>query len=115
MIVASSPQLSVVRLGAWIMHRGALTPIECGVEQTLITRVAANYVARLPTGLGHRRASAQCSQGVKISVAQCVAGLGEHSGANEIPDTWQGEEDFSVTRLTFGAILAQGDPLGLVF
>src|SRR5260221_5703573 len=75
-------------------------PVMDGVLQPFVAGKAADHEALFAAAPGDRSRACQSPQGVVISSAQRLRGLGEQRGENDSADSWQGGKDCYVMVLT---------------
>src|SRR5262249_3920723 len=98
--VAAPAQRIVALPGRSIVLDGDARPVMDGISQPLVAGVTTGHEALFAAAPGHRGSPCQSAQGMIISSAQRLCGLGEQHGENDSADSWPGAKDRHVTLLT---------------
>src|SRR6478672_1998677 len=99
MVVSSLPQGIATSPGSGIVLNGDARPVVDSVLQSPVAGEAADHEALLAAASRDRSHPCQGAQGVIVSSAQGLCGLGEQCGEIDPPDSWPGAKDRHVTLL----------------
>src|SRR5580700_700609 len=99
MAATAGAQCGVALLAARIAHHGDACPMIHRIGQPLVAGQPALHEAALAAAFGDRRLACQGTDGVVVSPAQGLAGLGEQRGADDPSNPWHGVQDRHVTLL----------------
>src|SRR5438552_6862379 len=98
--MAAPPQRIVTPSGGGIALNGDARPVMDGVLQPFVAGMAADHEALFAAAPGDWSRACQGPQGVVISSAQRLRGLGEQRGENDPADSRPGAKDRHVMLLT---------------
>src|SRR5262245_117825 len=99
MTVTSLPQSIVPSPGGCIVLNGDARPVMDGVSQSPVASEAADHEALLAALPRHRSNPCQGAQGMIVSPAQGLCGLGKQCGEIDPADSWPGAKERHVTLL----------------
>ena len=97
--MASSPQGIIALPGGSIVLDGDTRPVMDSALQPPVAGEAPDHEALLATLSRHRSNACQSAQGMVISSAQGLCGLGEQCGEIDPADSWPGAKDRHVALL----------------
>src|SRR5262245_32886136 len=99
MAVSSLPQGIIPSPGSGIVLNGDARPVMDSVLQSPVAGQAADHEALLTAAPRDRSHPCQSAQGVIVSSAHGLCGLGEQCGEIDSADSWPGAKDRHVTLL----------------
>src|SRR5204863_9254336 len=98
--MATPAQGVVTSPGGCVVLNSGARPVMDGVLQPFVAGQTSDHEALFAAAPGDRGSTCQGPQGVVISSAQRLGGLGEQRGENDSADSWPGAKDRHVMLLT---------------
>ncbi len=105
--VAPRSQGVVLSATRWIDLGADPCAVVKRVAEAAVAAVAHDHVPASAALLGDRCDPSMSSQGVVVSISECLRGLGEHRGGHDSPNSWQGSDYSDVTMLCFLFLIAE--------